>query len=528
MEAAALERIISQRHTHTLWIILAVLAGSALYLGSAILSGGLGFPLDDAWIHQTLSRNLVSYGSLSVNPGEPTSATTSPLWSLMLSIGYWLKLNPLAWAYLLGALSLGLTAWLTYRLTHRLFPGRESLPLLTGILCATEWRLTWASLSGMETLLFSALTMALILAALSSRRDTPLLLGVLGGLSALARPEGSVLLLWAVVWRVATASMASRGAKLPGDSYVYGREGSVLRAALDPLLTLAVSGVLLAPYLAYNLSATGDIMPSTFYAKNAFYSKGPGLYSLAQYLSGVAAALAPGPLLALTPSAIAFLVLRFKSKPRSGGDGRSLSWPLTLPLGWVALLAAMYYLWLPAPGIHHGRYLMPSIPILLLMGAAATSHFLDRLAAERWRRLVVEYIAVFSMAWWLVGAVIFGCNVAFINDQQVASALWIRDNTPTDTLVATHDVGAMGYFSNRRVLDTVGLITPELTRRPGEAAAAISLMRERGAGYLAAFPGWHPWALSDPRFRQVLALSHSCVIPSSLEEMIIFQATWEQ
>jgi hypothetical protein len=39
---------------------------------------------------------------------------------------------------------------------------------------------------------------------------------------------------------------------------------------------------------------------------------------------------------------------------------------------------------------------------------------------------------------------------------------WLRDNTQPDDLIACDQIGVIGYFSKRNVLDTVGLISPEM------------------------------------------------------------------
>jgi len=45
--------------------------------------------------------------------------------------------------------------------------------------------------------------------------------------------------------------------------------------------------------------------------------------------------------------------------------------------------------------------------------------------------------------------------------------LWFRDNTPPEATVAISDVGAVGYFSERRILDMFGLIDPHIARLAG-------------------------------------------------------------
>ena len=79
----------------------ALLGSAALYLFAAsAFAGALGYPLDDAWIHQTLARNLVERGEWSINPGTPAAVSTAPLWTLLLTPAYLLPIPPLAWTYL--------------------------------------------------------------------------------------------------------------------------------------------------------------------------------------------------------------------------------------------------------------------------------------------------------------------------------------------------------------------------------------------------------------------------------------------
>src|SRR5512134_2361187 len=72
------------------------------YLLASHLVFRLGFPLDDAWIHQTYARNLALRGEWAFLPGEPSAGSTAPLWSALLAVGHLLHLGPYVWTYLLG------------------------------------------------------------------------------------------------------------------------------------------------------------------------------------------------------------------------------------------------------------------------------------------------------------------------------------------------------------------------------------------------------------------------------------------
>ena len=51
------------------------------------------------------------------------------------------------------------------------------------------------------------------------------------------------------------------------------------------------------------------------------------------------------------------------------------------------------------------------------------------------------------------------CRYIYI--RQVAAANWLKNNTPENAVIGTHDVGAIAYYSGRKIIDIVGLINPE-------------------------------------------------------------------
>ncbi|MSQ10558.1 MAG: hypothetical protein EXR52_06070, partial [Dehalococcoidia bacterium] len=114
---------------------------TAGYLAAArAATGAGGVPLDDAWIHQTLARNLAEVGQLVIVAGEPSAAATSPLWSALLAVAYWLELPPLLWAMALGVVCLAGTAAAVYRLSFCLF-GHRLLAAAACLVTLAEWRL---------------------------------------------------------------------------------------------------------------------------------------------------------------------------------------------------------------------------------------------------------------------------------------------------------------------------------------------------------------------------------------------------
>lgn len=87
-----------------------LLAGSGWLYGMHLAGGDFTYPLDDAYIHLQIARNLVESGTWGIERGVPAFASSSPLWTLVLAAfalvfgaAEWL---PLVLSYLFAALAL--------------------------------------------------------------------------------------------------------------------------------------------------------------------------------------------------------------------------------------------------------------------------------------------------------------------------------------------------------------------------------------------------------------------------------------
>lgn len=413
-------------------LLLLCLASALLYLGVSAAGGFVGFPLDDAWIHQTYARNLATRHQFAFLPGHPSAGSTSPLWSGLLAIGYLLKIEYHVWTYTLGAALLALTAWLTNRLVLDLWPERAGAALTAGAFVALEWHLAWAAVSGMETLLFTALALAVFV--IVPRRT--LWIGVCAGLSVLARPDGLTLLPFALA-RVILFRPA-RGRRL-----------------LECVLGF---GVIFIPYLLFNqwLSGwrSGSPWPNTFYAKQAEYAvlRGqPLLWRLAR--------------LGLLPFVGATALLLPGIARAAWNAGRERRWEGLIPLGWAIAFVAAYALRLPV-SYQHGRYIMPVIPALIALGMGGTADWLRLNASDRLPRVLSRaWLAATGLtlvAFWVIGARAYSRDVQIIESEMVATARWVSAHTPPDALIAAHDIGALGYFGGRDILDMAGLVSSDV------------------------------------------------------------------
>jgi hypothetical protein len=451
------------RYSTRAWPALGFVAaagGSVLgYLGASAAGGFIGFPLDDSWIHQTYARNLAYRGEFAFVPGQPSAGSTSPLWTVILAIGYWLRVDYRVWTLGLGVALLALNAWLVYRLVLRLWPGARAAAIAAGVLVTLEWHLVWAAASGMETLLFSA--GALLVLLLDWPRYAGLV-GLIAGLTVLARPDGLSLLPF----------LAAR-------AWLSGRmsPGAVARASLG-------FGVLFVPYLIFNYRLSGSIWPNTFYAKQAEYAvlrQAP----LWTRLASVGALPFVGVLVLLTPGIV---VAAWRAARRRQGE-------ILISLGWVLAFVAVYALRLPVT-YQYGRYLMPVIPVLAAIGMGGLAELLRPQSPQFGLRVISRTwllsVGLIAVAFWVQGAVRYTRDVQFIETEMVATARWVNANTPPAALIATHDIGALGYFSGRRLLDMAGLASPAVIPFIRDEARLGAWLDASGADYLVTFPSWYP------------------------------------
>jgi len=543
---------------------LAVLLGLLLYLACSWAGGHVGFPLDDAWIHQTYARNLVERGQWAFVPGQPSAGSTSPLWTLLLAAGYALGLPFRLWAYGLGGLCLFGTALLARRLATHLWegsqdqiqnskprsrPGRfssicrwDSGFWVLSFLIALEWHLVWAAVSGMETLFFTLLALALWnrVAAGPARRS--FLTGLLGGALVLTRPEG-----------VLAVGLAAVGVML-----AEGFEGRWLKGAAAASSLAAGAVLLVVPYLALNLYLSGTLWPNTFYAKQAeyaFYLAQPlpvRLWRMAALpLIGGQVLLLPGLFWSVWQEARRWwrglsrsgLAGGGSERRRAGSRGRGrgeggrgrgrVGW--WLPLAWALTTIVTYALRLPV-AYQHGRYLIPVVPILVVYGAVGLLDYKVRIPTPKTRRTprprgllwnlgfkvwALATLLLFA-AFWFLGGRAYGTDVAIIEEEMVAVARWLDVHTAPDSLIAVHDIGAVGYFAHRPLLDLAGLVNPEVVPFIRDEGRLLSWLEGRGADYLVAFPSWYPALTADPRLEEVHRTNAQVTVAQGGENMAVY------
>lgn len=458
--------------------IVSVVIGSFAYYSNQ----GFGFPLDDPWIHLQFAKNLVEHGAFSYFKDEMvTSGSTAPLYTLMLAAGFLLTSQEMILSYVIGVLMyLGAIAFF-FRILEHFFPKDRMLIYGGLLLFALEPRLHWVALSGMETTLFVLLLLATFFFYV---RKNPIALGIAGGLLLWARPE-AVILFGALGADVVFKRLVSEGKA--GES---GNAWLVKAVAI-----LAIFG---AGYALFNFMLSGSVLPNTYAAKLKYYS-GTGR----NFPADVFDYLTTGPLLILSFfSVLGILLTVAETFRRKSGHG-------LIPL----LFAAGMFLafWIKLPYLYqNGRYMMPILPFYLMLGLVGLQWAMEWLSSlvgssRQWLgrlqgALLVVLVVQSGLASWHARTS-YQESCRYITDRQVRTALWIRDNLPDSAIVATHDVGAIAYYSERKIVDMVGLVSPEMIERIGDLGLLRDFLVRQNVTHLALLRNWFEVVNIAPLFQ---------------------------
>jgi hypothetical protein len=329
-----------------------------------------------------------------------------------------------------------------------------------------EWHLVWAAVSGMETLLM-ALLVLVFFGLMSAKQPRWLLAGLLIGVAVWVRPDGLTLLGPLGLLLVSTNESVPDKLKHAG---------------------LAILGfaVPVGLYLLFNWRVAGSIWPNTFYAKQAEYA------SLLQ----VPVWIRVGKILfqPLIGSGILLLPGFFFSMARAA---RKRDWVnISAGLWWLGF-GLVYALKLPVV-YQHARYLIPAMPVYFFLGLTGSLELIHRLRAgiNMPARVLggvwLGALAVVWVAFIALGANSYAQDTAVIESEMVNTARWVADNTPSSSVIAAHDIGALGYFGQRQIIDLAGLISPEVIPFIRDEKKINAFLVEKKADYLMTFPDWYP------------------------------------
>ncbi len=421
-----------------------VLAG-ALALFALLALQMMPFVPDDSFISYRYAANLAGGHGLRFNPTDsPVEGYSNFLWIVLLAGAVRLGLDPVTtgafFGGLLGLLSI-IALWAILKKCGRT---GVHLAVPVGLLALAAPLLLYA-ISGMETALFAFLLLAgLWVAADLLARPTMgrgLLLGAVGVLVALTRPEGVLALPITVVclvvseWRVSPV-----------------RRRDIGRAAGVAILAFVV---ILAAYHLWRVAYFDAVWPTPFLSKGAAGGTSsfvkPLLTNLGQFFVRQTHYYAPmGYYYAalMLGAVLGALLARRRRHHR--------------PVEWTALILALVYAavylnfvdWMPGM-----RYYAPLLGLIFIPFSLLGPELRD-VGEHRddWRSdlaflLVGAALGIFSLSSLATLRLDSGQLQTSTQASMVELGRWLRETMPPDAVLAMSDVGATPYYSGLRTID---------------------------------------------------------------------------
>lgn len=406
-----------------------------------------GFIADDAFITFRYAHNLALGNGFVYNLGERVMGTTTPLFTFLLGFAGSIGLDIPRAALVTGLFASGLTSILLYRLATIL--RFTHWALLPAVMYAFWPRSVVAESCGMEAPLFALFVMG---AVYFHTQRLPIYALGMGTLATLTRPEGLAILGLLLI------------------IYLYRHRERWTQIVITPLF-------LLVPWLVFATVYFGSPLPNSISGKLALYSNWGTMGwwdTLVFYMSW------HDPVGWVVTIMAILGAIWLKQKQDWGGI--AIVWLMGM-IAFYVFSGARVFFW----------YAAPLYPVLLLLAAASFPF-----AAGKWPRLedlgrrygtaIMALVGVVALIGLYPAAKYYRSFQNDMNECHRAVASFLSVNVSDEELVAAEDIGYMGYYSGKRILDRDGLVSPEAAPY-NRAADYGGLIRDFKPDWLVAAPG---------------------------------------
>ncbi len=406
---------------------------------------------DDAFISLRYAQNFVDGSGLVFNPGEPVEGYSNLAWVLYAAMAIKMNLDPLLILKMTAILAGLLTLVLAWRTVGILLPTAGMSALAAPLFLALGPMLPRHTTTGLETVPFAAL----ILAGFVASHKKPTSAGSAGFLLLMVllvfmRPEGLVFALLFLFWRHWGHGLGKRS-----PSFMWGEFIALL--------------VVIAAALVWKWTYYGNPLPNTYYAKMTGEGRAfvEGFNYTLDFLRENGGAILAG----------LFLANLLNQK---------ISRAFLLATVLVAVQAGIV---IAAGGdwMHFYRFFVPVLPviaagcaaglgiILLLIRQASGTEKLNSNLVRNWPLVVVlagtliaSYVNIYKVERATGREVMPHVQGGtYLTDGYRQTAKWIVANTPAGSSVALCDIGLVGFYSKRPIVDMFGLIDPHISHLGG-------------------------------------------------------------
>jgi hypothetical protein len=427
---------------------------------------------DDSFISLNFAQNLAEHGKLSFDGEHWNTGATSPLHVVLLAAVLKAGAAPIFATIAFGVATHMLLTASTWLFALSIFRTRLTAHIAALAMAFTPLALL-DTVNGMETGLFLSLVALSGAAYFFHRTRWGLFVcSVCIALAILTRPDGVFLLPAVLAYHFMTLARRRHLVDYIADAVVI--------CALPITAGLTLAG--------YSLAVTGEL-GGTATVKLHFFREFALPLESRVAIGGDQMGLFYGPMWSVLGLAIV------------GASNRRET--LFVALFWVPIIV-VYLLLFPGSMYHYFfRYQHPILPFIavfaaggayrLLMSAAMGNLMTKALVAAA---LIIVIVPVTQQyVHWRVES---SKAVVETRNDLVAMAQELDDIIlPTETL-ATHDIGAVGYYGHFKVLDLVGLVDPDAVQYHPRRQTKAQIEKER-PDFLLIFPHWdRHYLMIDP------------------------------
>ena len=402
---------------------------------------------EDFYITLRYAENVARGAGFVYNPREHVLGTTTPLYTLLLALSIRLHLDPVLAGKLLCVTAEALSCWLVWRLGCTL---QRPLPGLCAAVCLAIAPLNLTeSVKGMESSLVACACIAAWTLWAEGKSEGAWLCA---GIAILLRIDGVALA------AILLLACVGRDRRLPWTG-------------------IGVCAAVVIPWIVFATGEFGSPIPTSLRAKLIVYGRrNDGLFpNVLPFLrlmthNPLSALLFVGALVTTLLAGRAFL-LRLAGKgpdnanPREGSIGRVtpiVAW-LLVYYGGMAFSKVFLFGW----------YFLPPTPAYYLIACMGWG-WLANAAGGRlhwdWLRQPIHRLAAAPLlAGILLSMAIVPRVAKTLQESQsvetglrIPIGLWLKQHAAPYETVMLEPIGYIGYYSHLRVLDTVGLVSPEV------------------------------------------------------------------
>ncbi len=393
------------------------------------------FLADDAFITFRYASNIAHGLGFVYNSGERVLGTSTPLFTFLLSALSLTSIPIPTLAVMISVVASGVTAVIVYLFALRL--RLVDWAVVPALAYALWPRSLPADSGGMETALFTLLITAAFY--YSHRRFGVYAVGM-ATLATLTRPEGALLLLLLLVHE-------SR------------RDPPMWKANLLTILTLLI------PWLVFSTWYFGSPLPHSVTAKLALYSR----FGSTTVLDNVVYLLALKSPVGWILTIAAVIGWRWLSRTQCWGSLAAV-WLLAM-IAFYALSGTHLFFW----------YVAPLYPVVLLFAGGCLQFASERLSWLRSSRRgwvhtsVILGLAVTLLAGSYSTARSYRDMQATLDSVHRQIGLYLNRAVEDGQTVAAEDIGYIGFYSGKPILDRDGLVSPSAVayNRAGDYAGLI-------------------------------------------------------